>query len=106
MPPAKLPNALRGEKPRKVADTLVGERFVLFSVDMIVDLDGSCFLQADSDVRSTSPLPPLTLLVERGEDGFHVTADEQNSWMPREIGSKELILPVASITIAKKEGVE
>jgi hypothetical protein len=102
MTPAKLPDTLRDVKPRKVADTIIGDRFVLYSVEMVVDLEGSCYLYADAELKLTSPLPPLTLWVERREDGFHVTVDEENGWVPREIGAKEVIIPVVSITITKK----
>jgi hypothetical protein len=58
----------------------------------------SCYVYADAEARDVR-LSPVTITIERREDGFHVTAHPDNKWAPRAPHRSENLIPVASIMV-------
>lgn len=98
---AKLPDALLQPPPRLLSDMQIGERAVFLRSALYVDSDGACYLNPGATFFAGS-LPPLTLTVERRDDGFHVFVAAGTSWR-KEDRVPASYLPVASITTTENE---
>ena len=52
---AKLPEKYREAPKRYLKDIAIGETVHVVFTDMHVDAEGSCFLNADAELRSSNP---------------------------------------------------
>jgi hypothetical protein len=90
-------------KTRLVKDTQPGETFTVFSAAMRVTKDGSCYLWAEARLLDGGHLPPVSMSVERREDGFHVKATPKHGWEPDDnLRSEDDWIPVTSITVLEE----
>jgi hypothetical protein len=88
--PAKLPAAFIGVKHARMRDLQISEKAVATSNSLVVNADNECFLNPNRPVftgdYALNRISATPLLVERREDGYHVTiygTDER--WMPGEV---------------------
>jgi hypothetical protein len=98
--PAKLPEQLLRTEERRLSELCIGERGRIEAVVMRVDDLGECYLDPKAALRLMT-LVPLTIQVERREDGFHVTAHSKCSSKKRPFDPDLLKswIPVVSVTI-------
>src|SRR6516164_8055882 len=95
--PVMLPDFLRKPEPRLLHSVQVGEKVEISFTEMEVDEKGYCFL---NPVASLSERDPIAILIERREDGYHVTIPRDFArrarWEPGRYGTKGHY-PVASL---------
>jgi hypothetical protein len=97
--PVMLPDFLRKPKPRLLRDVQVGEKVEISFTEMEVDEKGHCFL---NPAAVLSERDPTAILIDRREDGYHVTIPrdfaQRVRWEPGRYGTRDHY-PVASLTV-------